>query len=117
MKTQSIVTRDNLQQMLDNADAVKQQHIVGRALVALFERQTDDEKRVNDTRILNNAGFQGCDAKSGSITAKTYLKKKSLEGWQVERWTKKGVGGYARLCKYARQLNEVAIAKAQERLI
>lgn len=117
MKKQVIVTRDSLQKMLDNADAVKRQHIVGRALVALFERQTQDEQRVNDTRILNNLGFQGCDAKSGSITAKTYLKKRSLEDWQVEKWLKKGANGYARLCKYAGQLNEIAVAKAQKELL
>lgn len=117
MKKQVLVTRDSLQKMLDNADAVKRQHIVGRALVALFERQTEDEKRVNDTKVHNNIGFQGCDAKGGSITAKTYLARRSLENWQVERWTRKGANGYARLCKYAGQLNEIAVAKAQGRLI
>ena len=117
MKKQVIVTRDSLQRMLDNADAVKRQHIVGRALVALFDRQTEDEQRDNQTKLDNNIGFAGCDSKSGSITAKTYLKKRSLEGWQVEKWLKKGANGYARICKYAGQLNEIAVAKAQRELV
>lgn len=109
---QAIVTRESLQQMLDTADAVKRQHIVGRALVALFDRQTQDEQATNDTHIDNNVGFAGGDAKGGSITAKTYLKRRSLEDWQVERWTKRGKNGFSRLCKYAKQLNEIALAKA-----
>lgn len=117
MKKQVIVTRESLQAMLDNADDVKRQHIVGRALVALFDRQTQDEKRVNDTRLHNNIGFQGCDAKSGSITAKTYLARGELADWQVERWTRRGSTGFSRICKYAKQLNEIAIAKAQKEII
>lgn len=113
MKKQALVTRDSLQTMLDQADDVKRQHIIGRALVALFERQTQDEKAVNDTKVLNNVGFQACDAKSGSLTAKTYLKRKALEAWQVEKWTRRQASGYARICKYAGQLNEVALAKRQ----
>lgn len=116
MKKQVIVTRESLQAMLDQADAVKRQHIIGRALVVLFERQTQDEKAVNDTKVLNNIGFQACDAKSGSLTAKTYLKRKALEAWQVEKWTRRQASGYARICKYAGQLNEAALEKRQKQL-
>jgi hypothetical protein len=90
-------------------------HIVGRALVALFDRQTQDEKAVNDTNKLNTVGFSAADAKSGSLTAKFYLKHNRLEDWQVEKWTRL-IKGYARLCKYARQLNDVAVRKAQAKL-
>ncbi len=117
MKKQVIVTRDSLQKMLDNADAVKRQHIVGRALIALFARQTEDEQRDNQTKLDNNVGFAGCDSKSGSLTAKSYLKHQSLQDWQVEKWLKRGANGYARICKYAGQLNEIALAKAQKELI
>lgn len=116
MKKQVIVTRESLQAMLDNADAVKRQHIVGRALVALFARQTESEQADNTTKVNNNVGFAGNDSKSGSITAKTYLKRKELADWQVEKWTKPQANGFARLCKYHTQLNEIALRKKQKEL-
>jgi hypothetical protein len=114
MKKQAIVTRESLQAMLDQADEVKRQHIVGRALVALFNRQTQAEQSSNHTQVDNGVGFAGCDSKSGSLTAKSYLKNKSLQGWQVEKWLKRGTNGFARLCKYAGQLNEIALIKQQK---
>ena len=56
--------------------------------------------------MVNGNGFTGCDARSGSITAKYYLKYKTLQDWQLERWLEKN-----RICRYHRQLNEIAIAK------
>lgn len=108
----TIVTRNSLQHMLDAASPEKLQAIVGRALVALFDRQTRDEKAINDTQVWNAVGFSGADGKSGSLTAKYYLKHKKLEDWQVARWTKKGKNGFARLCKYHKQLNDIAEHKA-----
>lgn len=113
MKTQAIVTRESLQQMIINADSVKLQHIVGRALVALFQRQTEGEKAANTTNCDNGVGFAGCDSIGGSLTAKSYMRHHSLEAWQVEKWTRIASNGFPRICKYASQLNEIAIAKQQ----
>lgn len=110
MKT--IVTQSGLQHMLDNADQEKVQHIIGRALVVLFNRQTEAEKNNNATLVYNNVGFTGCDGKSGVITAKYYLKHKSLLPWQVARWLKVGKSGFSRIAKYHKQLNEAAVEKA-----
>ncbi len=63
-------------------------------------------KKINITREVNGIGFTGCDARSGSITAKYYLKYNTLQDWQLERWLEKN-----RICRYHRQLNEIAIAK------
>jgi hypothetical protein len=108
----TIVTRTSLQTMIDQADDIKVQHVIGRALVALFQRQTESEKSTNDTHNENDIGFSGADAKSGSLTAKYYLKHKKLEQWQIEKWTKRSKNGYARLTKYHKQLNDVAVRKA-----
>jgi hypothetical protein len=116
MKKQALVTRESLQQMINNADSVKIQHIVGRALVALFERQTEAEKSDNTTKVNNNVGFAGCDSIGGSLTAKTYMRRKALEAWQVEKWTRIASNGFPRICKYASQLNEIAMEKQQRRL-
>ena len=94
-------------------DPVKLQHIVGRALVALFKRQTETERTLNDTNVNNNRGFTAGDAKSGSITAKYYIKHKKLESWQIQKWLEGNARGEMRLTKYWRQINEVAAEKAQ----
>jgi hypothetical protein len=107
----AIVTKDSLQNMLNNPNPVYVMHVIGRALVALFAYQTGDEQKTNNTKEYNNVGFTGADGKGGSLTAKSYMKHGKLEPWQVERWTKRGKNGYSRLCKYHNQLNYIAEQK------
>jgi hypothetical protein len=106
-----IVTKSNLTERVLAGDT-KAMHTIGRALVAIFNRQTEDEKGSNDTKYHNNMGFTGGDAKGGSLSAKYYLKHKRLEQWQVDRWTRRSPGGTVRIAKYWRQLDEVAKVKA-----
>jgi hypothetical protein len=108
----AIVTRESLQSMLNTADEARRQQIIGRALVVLFERQTEAEKATNDTKEDNGVGFCGSDAKAGTLTAKYFLKHRTLLDWQVEKWLKRGSNGFARLCKYHAQLNQAAQARA-----
>lgn len=105
MKTQKIITKETLQQMLLNATKPKKSQIIGRALVVLFKNQTEAEQSENTTKEFNGIGFAGCDAYSGSLTAKYYLKHNTLEDWQLEKWGTK-------ILKYHRQLNDAAIIKA-----
>lgn len=100
------ITKESLNAMLLAADAVKRQHIIGRALVRLFERQTSVEQARNDTENKNWVGFSASDAKSGSLTAKYYLKHRKLEDWMVNKWMTI-TNGYPRLCRYSRQLNQI----------
>ena len=102
------VTRASLQAMLDNPNDKYVVQVIGRALVVLFKNQTRDEQAMNSTNKDNGIGFTGADAKSGSITAKYFIKHNTLLDWQVERWTKRASNGYARLAKYHKQLNEAA---------
>jgi len=108
----SIVTRQSLQVMLDSNDPEYVKKVVGRALVAIFNNQTESEKASDQTVEENGIGFSGADARSGTLTAKTFLKRKTLENWQVDRWTKRGKNGFSRLTKYARQLNSIAESRA-----
>jgi len=107
-----LVSRESLQALINNASCTKKQVIVGRALVALFDRQTAGEQAANNTNKDNAVGFTGADGFSGSLTAKYYLKHNNLMDWQVEKWTKTAKNGFARLTKYHKQLNEIAIEKA-----
>lgn len=110
-KTQAIVTRDSLKAMLENPNRNYVELVIGRALVRLLERQTQAEQSANATEDHNGIGFAGADAHSGSLTAKYFMKHHHLQDWQIEAWTKVGRTGYPRLCKYHKQLNEVAASK------
>lgn len=110
-----IITKDGLQQMLDQADHSRRVHIVGRALVVLFNNQTKDEQQTQRTIMHNGIGFTGADAHSGCLTAKCYLANKTLQDWQLEKWLRRDKSGYARICKYHAQLNEAAERKAAVR--
>ena len=104
----TIVTRDSLVALLERKPA----ETVGRALVAIFKAgQTEDERADNTAAVFNGVGFSGADARSASITAKYYIKHGKLLDWQIEQWIKPAKNGYPRLCKYAKQLNEIAESK------
>lgn len=107
-----IVTKQSLLLLL--ADESKRVHVIGRALVALFERQTASEQSSDATTAANNVGFAGSDARGGSLTAKSYMKNKTLAPWQVERWMRIGKNGFPRICKYANQLNDIAMEKRRK---
>lgn len=107
-----MISKGSLYYMIVNADDDKVQHIVGRALVALFNRQNESEKADNTAKVTNNRGFCQSDARQGSITAKYYIKHRKLESWQIERWLKRDCRGTMRIQKYWKQLDEVAREKA-----
>ncbi len=115
MKT-VIVTKDSLQKMLDSNDINYVIQVIGRALVVIMNQQTDDEKQKVRTIEHNGIGFTGSDAKSGTLTAKSFLKNKTLTEWQIEKWLKKNSNGYSRLVKYHAQLNRAAIRKSNKTL-
>lgn len=109
-----IVTKESLMEMLNTDNRAKIEAVVGRALVVLMENQTEDEKRDVQTRHNNNIGFAGSDARSGTLTAYYYLKHKSLQDWQIEKWTRLNRKGEPRLAKYWRQLDARAQVNARK---
>lgn len=106
---QRLVTRESMMSLLKN-DALRNR-VIGRALVALLKRQTQDEAVSNVTRNLNYRGFAPADARQGSIAAKTFIKRGELLDFQEEFWMKPSKTGLPRIVKYVRQLNEVANEK------
>jgi len=106
----AIVTRESITEMLNNPNPRYVQTVIGRALVALLKRQTASERNSNSTNEHNAVGFSSVDARSGSLTAKYWMKHNKLEDWMVNQWTRP-YRGHPRLSKYHRQLDEIAESK------
>lgn len=97
-------SKKKFQEILNN-ETLREQAI-GRALVHLFNRQTEAEKQISNTNVENDKGFTKGDAKTGSITAKYFIKTKKLENWMVQEWFKTEKSGYSRIAKYWSQIAE-----------
>lgn len=108
----AIITKDALQAMLNNADKARKIKLVGRALTVILNNQTESEKVENQTKELNGVGFTSPDAKSGTLTAKSFNRNKTLADWQLDMWLKPDHTGYSKICKYHSQLNVAARIKA-----
>jgi hypothetical protein len=113
----ALVTKQYVENFISTKSPEQVAQFVGRALVVVFNNQTAGEKQVNNTSEDNGVGFTGADAHSGSITAKYFLKHRTLLDWQVERWTKRNKNGTMRISKYWRQLDAAAQAKAKKSTI
>lgn len=105
-----LVTRESFTALVQRGDEVAM-HAVGRAMVHLFNRQTENEKDANTTNVHNLRGFTAGDGRSGCITAKYYIKHRALAAWQMERWIKPNSKGVPRIAKYWAQMNEEAERK------
>ena len=73
-----------------------------KALVTVFNKQTEDEHMAEDVRVYNNMGFTPFDAEFMTSLAKQYISKNYLSPKQLA-YVKKIMP------KYARQLIEQAI--------
>lgn len=93
-----IVTRESFIQLLNREEI--REHVIGRALVVIFRNQTNVEKSANVTVNHNAIGFTPADARSGSMTAKSYFKKGSLQSWMIDKWMKHNEKGIPRIAKY-----------------
>ena len=109
------VTKEWIAEYVRTGPDHKVANMVGRALVALFRRQTSEEQTLQQTRLRNGMGFTGPDARRGTVGAKTFLKYgRFTSEWQWRRWIIPDKKGLPRIAKYARQLNEVAQQKAAQ---
>lgn len=89
---------------------------VGRALVVLTARQTEDERSAETTKHLNGRGFRPCHARMGTSMAKFFEQKSYLSPKQVAYWRKPMACGTPRIAIYARQLLEQAELNAAKKV-
>ncbi len=100
MKEAQKYTKEGIKQMLLTNDKA-----VVRGILALYEKQTQDEKNSQATIYTNNVGFNGSDSKFLSSLAEWYKKTNMLTPKQIAFGRKK-------LLKYAGQLANIANYKA-----
>jgi hypothetical protein len=89
-------TRDEIAAKLATDDAW-----VARGLIALYDRQTADEKATQDTKHDNGVGFNGADARILSSIAQWYKRTGRLSEKQIALVRRK-------IRKYATQLTRIA---------
>jgi len=103
-------TPDQIKFLLQNSDRA-----VERALVALLERQTEDEQRSEETKVHNNRGFTQADAAFMTQIAKEVIMGRRISAGRINFLRSGKSTRYpSRIGKYARQLAEVANAKIED---
>lgn len=97
-KPEPFYNRGKIQDML-----VFNDRAVLRAVVAIYKRQTDEEKNAEATKESNGRGFTGVDAPLLSSFAKQILQRGTLSHKQLDIARRK-------IMKYWKQLAQVAEA-------
>lgn len=81
-------------------------HAVERAIIAIYARQTQDEKHSAATKFQNSVGFSAADARVGTYYANWINSGRRLSGSHLERARSMAI-------KYRRQLLSIANEKKQ----
>jgi hypothetical protein len=84
---------------------------LGRALIALAQRQTPDERLEETTKYHNNQGFRPCHARRGTNMAEFYRTRGFLTPRQKQWWRQPTENGPPRILVYASQLLKIAEKK------
>ena len=104
MSEQRNWTKESIRELLTHSNEA-----VERAIVAIFRRQTEDERRTDQTKHHNGRGFCAFDARRGSYYAKWVLSGRHLSGQHLVKARKM-------VMAYARQLLEIAEAKQEKEM-
>ena len=97
--TKKLFSREDIRAIL-----LKSDRAVERAMLCLYDRQTQDEQSSSITRYSNQRGFSGAHSIRGSYYARWVLSGKALSGVHLQKARKIALS-------YARQLAEVANTK------
>lgn len=89
-------TQERIKELLTTNDTM-----VVRSLIKLYNLQTDDEQRSEETVHSNGVGFNGCDSQILTSISKQYISKGFITPKQMVLVRKK-------IFKYSRQLTLIA---------
>ena len=96
-------TKERIVELLTTNDKA-----IGRALLALRARQTQDEQVAQSTRHHNAMGFRPCDARMGTSMANFFQGRGYLSTKQLAYWRRPIKTHSMRIAVYANQLLKVA---------
>ena len=113
-KKEVIVSKAWVKNYLEKQPLNRRIELVGRALSAIYARQTELERAALVTNVNNSSGFTAYDAEYGSVCAKYFNSVGTLQNRHYYYWTK-DIKGFPRIARYHRQLNEIALARKCER--
>jgi len=99
-------TKESIQALINSTNPDTARKAIERGILAIYERQTADEKAESRTKHHNNIGFDGIRGKRGSYYARWLLAGKHLTGQHYSR--AKDIVLY-----HAGQLARIANEKAQ----
>ena len=99
-------TKESIKSLIESSNPVTARKAIERGVIAIYERQTADEKSTETTRHHNHVGFQACDARRGSYYAKWVISGKHLTGLHFDK-------AKAIVTRYAGQLAQIANEKAE----
>lgn len=99
MWTQSKTKKERKEKVLNLL--LSSNRAVIRGVIAIYKRQTDDEKNSDATKHSNNMGFCANDASIMSLYAKQILEYGGLSDLQLKEARR-------RIIRYTRQLAEIA---------
>ena len=95
-------TEEKIVSLLNRSDLA-----VERAMVAIYDRQTQDEKVTSDTRHNNTVGFRGNHASRGSYYARWVLGGRHLTGKHLAIARKMSIQYRRQLCDQANKNAEM----------
>jgi hypothetical protein len=104
-----MLTKEAVLELLERNDKA-----VARALVVLYNRQTEVEQSCDATVGDNGRGFSHAHAFIGTRMAKFYLQRGFLTPKQIAYWRKSTPKRGMRIGMYWKQLIEAANEKAQQ---
>jgi len=94
-------TPERIEQLL-----IRNDYAVERAMVAIYNRQTRDEKATSDTHHFNKVGFSAAHASKGSYYARWVMSGRHLTGFHLDKARDMAI-------KYRRQLADEAAKKIE----
>jgi hypothetical protein len=98
MKNKQVWNSETIKELLEKNDRA-----VARAILAIYQLQTQDEKSDHTTKHSNRVGFSASDAKKGSYYATWLLSGKNLSGWHLDNARKIAIKYREQLAKVAKQ--------------
>jgi hypothetical protein len=110
--TPIVLTKAALQQQIKQASPSEREMLITDAVSALYVRHTEREKEVGSAIHLNDLGFDRPDAPTGLRDGRNLRAHGTTPS--INYWTRVDVNGWYKLCKYHKQLNEVAYAKMKQ---